>query len=198
MPAILAYALFFTLKLKMTKILMVYFGVVLSNAIMVSLAISDAGWMAIGIIMPSFFSLAGLVILALINKKVAVVAKSINGLLEEKVIADKKIGAEEEKVRATRDTAIGDKRELKIIKDQQLRDQIPNQQYQQNPENKSDVKEAKDEIIEAVEDEIQRVVKAKGDEIQETVETKGDEIHEGVNEIPEKVVEIIKTPPPTQ
>lgn len=208
MQAIFAIiSLIITIKLQMTKIVIAYLAIAISNVAIV-LAMSDAGWLAMSIIVPSFISGVGLIIITLINKKVNTVvgkvddvAKSINGLLEEKVLADKKIGADEEKVRVAKETAIGDTRELELRNKQKLRDEVP-PQYKDHPppqsNSGSDVTEAKDEIIETVKDAIQREVKVEGAKIKETVETKGDEIHEGVNEIPEKVVEIIKTPPPTQ
>lgn len=190
---------FFMIKLKMTKIVMVYFGILMSNFMLILLAISDEGWRTIGTIMASFFSMLGVIFLALINKKVNTavkdtkeVAKSIDGLLHQKSLADKALGRIEGIDKAEKETAIGDARELQMIKEQQLKDQVPPQTNQQNHNTGGDVKEVKnvkDEIIQALEKEIHQ----KGDEIQKVVETKGSDIQEKVEQVPDEVVK--KLPP---
>lgn len=100
------------------------------------------------------------IILFYVNKmsgKVNAVATKVDGLMEEKTLADKALGRIEGIDTAAKEKAIGDDRELKIIKEQQLRDQIP-----------ASVSTVKDKIIEAVE--------IKADETKDVVEKIPDEV----------------------
>lgn len=142
------------------------------------LLVSDAGWIAITSISASFFSLVGLVVVALINKKVNTVKQSIDGLLKEKTIADKALGRVEAEDTAAEKKAIGDERELKMRRDQDLKDQPPANQ----PNRELDM------------DSLEKKIHQKGDEIKKSVETKGDEIHEGVKKVPDEVVDKLKPP----
>lgn len=111
------------------------------------LLVSDAGWIAITSISASFFSLVGLVVVALINKKVNTVKESIDGLLEEKSKADKALGAKEEKDVREKQDASENVGKLKV--------------YQE-------VKEIKQEIVKAVEetaDETHKKVEEVPDEV---------------------------------
>lgn len=115
-------------------------------------------------------------------------ATKVDGLLEQKTLADKALGRIEGIDTAAKEKAIGDARELQSLKEQQLLNQPP-----PNRETKSEVKDVKDEIVHALEREIHK----KGDEIQKVVESKGDEIHKGVDEVPDKTAEKVveKLPP---
>lgn len=99
------------------------------------------------------------------NVKMAAVAIKVDGLLEQKTLADKALGRIEGIDTAAKEKAIGDARELQSLKEQQLLNQTP-----PNRDTTSDVKE---------------IVKA--------VETKADETQEVVKKIPEEVVK--KLPP---
>lgn len=155
-------------------------GVMLLHSMMqnVLLLVSDAGWIAITSISASFFSLVGLVVVALINKKVNTVKESIDGLLKEKSKADEDIGRVRELERAEKEKAIGDSRELEIRKEQDLINQPP----PNSNTAKTDVQDVKDQI----EKEIHR----QGDKIQDVVKDKVEEIKKEVPEVTsDKVVE---------
>lgn len=100
-------------------------------------------------------------------KKSSETALKVDGLLEQKTLADKALGRIEGIDTAAKEKAIGDARELQAIKEQQLLHQPP-------PSIKSDVKEVKDEIV-------------------KTIESKGDETQKVVEKIPDEVVK--KLPP---
>lgn len=153
------------------KFLLVVIIMAIFNAVL--LLVSDAGWIAITSISASFFSLVGLVVVALINKKVNTVKESIDGLLEQKSKADKALGVVEGIEKAKKEKAIGDDRELQLRRDQDLKDQPP-------PNRDTDIKTLEKEISK------------KGDEIKEAVENKGDEIHTGVKKVPDEVVDKLK------
>lgn len=142
------------------------------------LLVSDAGWIAITSISASFFSLVGLVVVALINKKVNTVKESIDGLLEQKSKADKALGVIEGIEAAAKEEGIANKREVEIRREQDLKNQPPPNQ----PNRDVDM------------DSLEKKIHQKGDEIKKSVETKGDEIHEGVKKVPDEVVDKLKPP----
>lgn len=118
------------------------------------LEISDQGWIAIASIAASFFSLISVIAIAIINRKVNVVSKSIDGLLEQKSKADKALGAKEEKDTRERQDASENIGKLKV--------------YQQNKDAVTEVKEIKEVIVKTVEtkaDETQEVVKKIPEEV---------------------------------
>lgn len=138
------------------------------------LLVSDAGWIAITSISASFFSLVGLVAVALINKKVNAVvttttdtnqkikdvSSKVDGLLDEKTIADEEAGAKKERDSRDRQDAAENVGKLKA--------------HEENKNTVTEVKQIKEVIVKAV-------------------EVKADETKKLVEEVPDKVIE--KLPP---
>lgn len=100
-----------------------------------------------------------LTFLKTMRDEVKIVKKSIDGLLEQKTLADKALGRIDALDTAAKEKAIGDARELQALKEQHLLHQTP-------PNTKSDVKE-----------------------IVKTIEDTAKETHDAVEEVPDKVIE---------
>lgn len=138
--------------------------------IAVLLQISDAGWSAIAIIVPSVLSFAGLVITLLINKKVNGVALKVDGLLEQKSKADKALGVVEGMETAAKEEGIRNKREVEIRREQDLiNQQPPTTSKTEKVTITDDDKRALAKQIEKQGDKIQEVVKDKVEEIKTEV-----------------------------
>lgn len=113
------------------------------------------------------------------------VKKSINGLLEQKSKAERALGVLEGIEDAEKADAIGNKRELQILKEQALKNEIPASQQNRD----SDLKKAEDKIVETLETQIHK----KGEEMKKVVENKSDQIKDEVEKVPDEVVK--KLPP---
>lgn len=101
-----------------------------------------------------------------INSNQKLVATKVDGLLEEKTKATKALGVLEGIENAAKEKAIGDDRELKMLKEQKLKDEVP-----------TSVKNLENEI------------RKKGDEIQKAVEEKGADIKDEVVKVPDLTAE---------
>lgn len=143
--------------------------------------------LAIGSVIGIIGGIASPFLLIYFNKKMNAVATSIDGLLEQKSKADKALGVVEGIETAQKEKAIGDARELKMRRDQDLINQPP-------ANRDSEIKDVKNQIVETLETQIHR----KGEEMKKVVENKSDQIKDEVKEVPtrtaDEVVDKLKPP----